>query len=203
MGFLINLGGYGQLFLISLFLQQARGADALQTGIQMVPMLAIFSIGNLASGRIAARWNVSAALLGGLSIATVLSAASIVAMSPGMPYWCFALLATGANLGLGLVVPAMTSLVMQVSGTAHANSGAAALNANRQSGTLVGVALMGTILHRAPDWNDSLPWPTPSSRPAICAPACWPRAISAVHAIVDATRGPLQPRRTATPRPAK
>lgn len=156
-GFLINLGGYGQLFLISLFLQQARGADALQTGIQMVPMLAIFSIGNLASGRIAARWNVSAALLGGLSIATVLSAASIVAMSPGMPYWCFALLATGANLGLGLVVPAMTSLVMQVSGTAHANSGAAALNANRQSGTLVGVALMGTILHRAPDWNDSLP----------------------------------------------
>ena len=48
-GFLINLGGYGQLFLISLFLQQARGADALQTGIQMVPMLAIFSIGNLAS----------------------------------------------------------------------------------------------------------------------------------------------------------
>ena len=46
---------------------------------------------------------------------------------------------------------------MQVSGTAHANSGAAALNANRQSGTLVGVALMGTILHRAPDWNDSLP----------------------------------------------
>ena len=156
-GFLVNLGGYGQLFLISLFLQQARGADALQTGIQMVPMLAIFSIGNLASGRIAARWNVSAALLGGLSIATVLSAASIVAMSPGMPYWCFALLATGANLGLGLVVPAMTSLVMQVSGTAHANSGAAALNANRQSGTLVGVALMGTILHRAPDWNDSLP----------------------------------------------
>ena len=47
-GFLVNLGGYGQLFLISLFLQQARGADALQTGIQMVPMLAIFSIGNLA-----------------------------------------------------------------------------------------------------------------------------------------------------------
>ena len=202
-GFLINLGGYGQLFLISLFLQQARGADALQTGIQMVPMLAIFSIGNLASGRIAARWNVSAALLGGLSIATVLSAASIVAMSPGMPYWCFALLATGANLGLGLVVPAATSLVMQVSGTAHANSGAAALNANRQSGTLVGVALMGTILHRAPDWNDSLPLAYAVIAASYLCAGLLARAISAVHAIVDATRGPLQPRRTATPRPAK
>ena len=136
------------------------------------------------------------------SIATVLSAASIVAMSPGMPYWCLRCWRP-APICLGLVVPAMTSLVMQVSGTAHANSGAAALNANRQSGTLVGVALMGTILHRAPTGTTACPWPTPSSRPVICAPACWPRAISAVHAIVDATRGPLQPRRMATPRPAK
>lgn len=31
-GFLINLAAYGQLFLLSLFLQQGRGADALQTG---------------------------------------------------------------------------------------------------------------------------------------------------------------------------
>ncbi|WP_227740108.1 hypothetical protein [Achromobacter xylosoxidans] len=41
-GFLINLASYGQLFLLSLFLQQARGADALETGIQLVPMLAVF-----------------------------------------------------------------------------------------------------------------------------------------------------------------
>lgn len=64
-GFLINLASYGQLFLLSLFLQHARGADALQTGIQLVPMLAVFSIGNLISGRVSARWNVSAALFGG------------------------------------------------------------------------------------------------------------------------------------------
>ncbi|MNL43319.1 hypothetical protein D3C87_1658260 [compost metagenome] len=61
------------------------------------------------------------------------------------------------NLGVGIAVPAMTSVVMQVSGKHHANSAAAALNANRQSGALVGVALMGTILHALPDWNASLP----------------------------------------------
>jgi len=156
-GFLINLASYGQLFLLSLFLQHARGTDALQTGIQLVPMLAVFSIGNMISGRVSARWNVSAALLGGVSLATLMSAAGIYAFSPDMAYWPFAIMVALGNLGVGIAVPAMTSVVMQVSGKQHANSAAAALNANRQSGALVGVALMGTILHLLPDWHASLP----------------------------------------------
>ncbi len=156
-GFLINLGSYGQLFLLSLFLQQARGADALQTGLQLVPMLAVFSIGNLISSRISARWNVSTALLGGMSLAAVMSSAGIFVFSPDMAYWPFAVAVALSNLGVGIAVPAMTSVVMQVSGKGLANSAAAALNANRQSGALVGVALMGTILHLLPDWRASLP----------------------------------------------
>ncbi|WP_313624222.1 MFS transporter [Achromobacter sp.] len=156
-GFLINLASYGQLFLLSLFLQHARGADALQTGVQLVPMLAVFSIGNLISSRVSARWNVSASLLGGVSLAAVMSAAGIFFFAPGMAYWPFALVVALANLGVGIAVPAMTSIVMQVSGKHHANSAAAALNANRQSGALVGVAVMGTILHLLPDWRASLP----------------------------------------------
>lgn len=156
-GFLINLASYGQLFLLSLFLQHARGADALQTGIQLVPMLAVFSIGNLISSRVSARWNVSASLLGGVSLAAGLSAVGIFFFAPGIAYWPFALVVALANLGVGIAVPAMTAIVMQVSGKHHANSAAAALNANRQSGALVGVAVMGTILHLMPDWNTSLP----------------------------------------------
>ena len=120
-------------------------------------MLAVFSIGNMISGRVSARWNVSAALLGGVSLATLMSAAGIYAFSPDMAYWPFAIMVALGNLGVGIAVPAMTSVVMQVSGKQHANSAAAALNANRQSGALVGVALMGTILHLLPDWHASLP----------------------------------------------
>jgi DHA2 family methylenomycin A resistance protein-like MFS transporter len=156
-GFLINLASYGQLFLLSLFLQHARGADALQTGIELVPMLAVFSIGNLISGRVSARWNVSASLLGGVSLAAAMSAIGIAAFTPGVAYWPFAIVVALANLGVGIAVPAMTSIVMQVSGRQHANSAAAALNANRQSGALVGVAVMGTLLHLLPDWHATLP----------------------------------------------
>lgn len=156
-GFLINLASYGQLFLLSLFLQHARGADALQTGIELVPMLAVFSIGNLISGRVSARWNVSASLLGGVSLAASMSAVGMAAFSPSIAYGPFALVVALGNLGVGIAVPAMTSIVMQVSGKHHANSAAAALNANRQTGALVGVALMGMILHLLPDWHASLP----------------------------------------------
>ncbi|MEN5160093.1 MFS transporter [Achromobacter spanius] len=156
-GFFINLASYGQLFLLSLFLQHARGADALQTGIELVPMLAVFSIGNLISGRVSARWNVSASLLGGVLLAAAMSAIGIAAFTPGVAYRPFAIVVALANLGVGIAVPAMTSIVMQVSGRQHANSAAAALNANRQSGALVGVAVMGTLLHLLPDWHATLP----------------------------------------------
>lgn len=98
-GFLINLASYGQLFLLSLFLQHARGADALQTGIELVPMLAVFSIGNLISGRVSSRWSVSASLLGGVSLAAVMSAIGIATFTPGVAYWPFAVVVALANLG--------------------------------------------------------------------------------------------------------
>lgn len=151
-GFLINFGVYGNLFYLALFLQQGRGADALQTGLQLVPMMAVVFFGNLMSGRMAAHWGPRVPLLLGLSVGTVFTA---VAMSfrPETPYWLLALVCAAANLGISTAIPSMTTVVMQVAGKAHANSAAAALNANRQIGALVGVALMGAILHSVAGWS--------------------------------------------------
>ncbi|WP_251864608.1 MFS transporter [Achromobacter sp. Marseille-Q4962] len=156
-GLLINLGAYGQLFLLSLLLQQARHLDALQTGLQLVPMLAVFSLGSLLSGRLSARWTLTAVMLGGLSAATLAALAGAAAITPNMPYPLLAALAALSNLGVSLAVPAMTATVMQIAGAVHSNGAAAALNANRQCGALIGVALMGTILHALPRWQEALP----------------------------------------------
>jgi DHA2 family methylenomycin A resistance protein-like MFS transporter len=61
------------------------------------------------------------------------------------------------NVAVGIAIPAMTATVMQVAGKAYSNSAAAALNANRQIGALVGVALMGTVIHALPEWGARLP----------------------------------------------
>lgn len=150
-GFLINFGVYGQFFFLALFLQQARGADALQTGLQMLPMMAVIFIGNLNSGRMTARWGPRLPLRLGLTVGAIFSAL-LMALTPTTPYWMLALAGALANLGISTAIPAMTTAVMQVAGKSNANSAAAALNANRQIGALVGVAVMGAVLHTFSGW---------------------------------------------------
>jgi DHA2 family methylenomycin A resistance protein-like MFS transporter len=62
-----------------------------------------------------------------------------------------------ANLGAGTAIPAMTSSMMALGQGPHANTAAAALNANRQVGALLGVALAGAVLHTVSDWTQALP----------------------------------------------
>jgi DHA2 family methylenomycin A resistance protein-like MFS transporter len=151
-GFLINFGVYGLLFFLSLFLQQARGTDALQTGLQLLPTMAVIFIGNFISGRITAQWGSRLPMLLGLGLAAVL-AGFLTGLTPQTSYWVFAVAVGACNFGVSIAIPAMTTAVLQIAGRLHANSAAAALNANRQIGALVGVAIMGTILHIAPDWH--------------------------------------------------
>ncbi|HEU0231013.1 MAG TPA: MFS transporter [Burkholderiaceae bacterium] len=155
-GFFINLAAFGQLFLISLYLQQVRGDDAWRIGLDLLPLLMMFTLGNLASGKVGARWGTRMPLSLGLASAATLTAV-VTATATILPYWLFAALIMLINLGVGIAIPAMTVTVMEVAGQDHANIAAAALNANRQIGALIGVALIGTILHSAPAWPRSLP----------------------------------------------
>ena len=54
-GLLINLGFYGQLFVMSLYAQDIRGYPALRTGLALLPEAALLVIGSTLSGRIMAR----------------------------------------------------------------------------------------------------------------------------------------------------
>ncbi|MBP0598726.1 MFS transporter [Herbaspirillum sp. LeCh32-8] len=151
-GFLINFGVYGNLFYLALFLQQGRGVDALHTGLQLVPIMVVIFFGNLLSGRMSAHWGPRVPLLLGLSVGAIFTALAM-GFHPQTPYWMLALVCAAANLGVSTAIPAMTAVVMQVAGRAHANSAAAALNANRQIGALVGVAVMGAVLHSVDGWG--------------------------------------------------
>jgi len=155
-GFLINFSVFGQLFLLSLYLQQVRGADALQSGLHLLPLMAAYTAGNFSAGSIAARYGTRPPMLYGLLVAAVM-ALVLMGLKPDTPYVLLALGTAVMNVAIGIAIPAMTATVMRVAGKQYANSAAAALNANRQIGALVGVALIGTILHTVPDWSLRLP----------------------------------------------
>lgn len=155
-GFLFNFGMFGLIFLLSLYLQQARGADAMQAGLQLLPMTVGITVGNLCSGRCSARFGMPKVMLVCSGAAALMALIAAVGQ-PYMPYPLLLLCVTIMSLLVAVAIPAMTTLAMEIAGRAHANSAAAALNANRQIGALVGVALMGVILHTVLDWTVRLP----------------------------------------------
>lgn len=144
-GFLLNFALFGGVFLLGIFLQLTRGASVLRAGIELLPMMGVFVIGNLAFARIVGRTGIRRPLI--IALATAgLGALVMLTINASMPYALLAVVMAVANLGVGITVPALTAALMQAAGRENANLAGATLTANRQIGALVGVAVTGAIL---------------------------------------------------------
>jgi DHA2 family methylenomycin A resistance protein-like MFS transporter len=150
-GLLLNLALFGGMFMLSLFLQQAQGARPMIAGLQLLPMMIVFVAGNLLFARVAPRMGTQLPMLVAL-IAAGVGSLLLAAIGPTTSYVSLAAIYATVNLGVGVSVPAMTATVMEAAGRAHANIAGAVLNANRQIGALVGVAVVGVVLHESADW---------------------------------------------------
>jgi MFS transporter, DHA2 family, methylenomycin A resistance protein len=143
-GLLFNLFLYGSLLCLSLFLQQARHETVLVTGLLLLPMSVTVGAGSLASGRLTARLGARPPMIAGLTLAAV--GAGVLAMfGTGSSLW----LLLGGSILFGLVslaMPAMTAVVVGSAGREHAGVASGILNAARQSGGALGVALLGSLL---------------------------------------------------------
>ncbi|GAC70855.1 MFS transporter [Gordonia soli] len=144
-GFLFNLALYGGMFMVALYLQNARGSSAFRAGIELLPMTIWFPFGNLVYTRISARFSNGLLLAVFLMVAAIASFA-MVSISSTTPYWVLAVALGAANIGAGIISPAMTATLVDSAGVSNANAAGSVLNTNRQIGTLVGVAAMGVVL---------------------------------------------------------
>ncbi|MFB6438160.1 MFS transporter [Streptomyces sp. NPDC056411] len=145
-GFLFNLAFYGALFVLGLFLQTARGADPAAAGLQMLPAVLVLPLGNVLYARIGPRIGNRAALVGSLALSAAGYALLFLLLTPELPYGVIAVVLAVAHLGGGVSSPAMTGVLMEAAGREHADLAGATLNANRQIGSLVGIAGMGAVL---------------------------------------------------------
>jgi MFS transporter, DHA2 family, methylenomycin A resistance protein len=142
--FILGFSGYSSLFLFSLFLQQAQGWSAAQTGWRMAPVFVAMSLVSAVSGRLSSRYGARPMVLG-----YVLLGASMLSMSFFSPTTCYAVVAplfAALGTGLGLAVPSTSAAAMAA--VPHERSGAASatINALRQCGMTIGVAALGTIM---------------------------------------------------------
>ncbi len=143
-GLIFNLVLYGSLLCLSLYLQTTRHESVLATGLLLLPMSATVGLGSLASGPLTARLGSLPPMLAGLTLAAA-GAALLATAGPASP---LALILAGSIL-LGLVslaMPAMTAAVVGAAGPEHAGVAGGVLNAARQSGGALGVAVLGSLL---------------------------------------------------------
>ncbi|SOE11007.1 Major Facilitator Superfamily protein [Streptomyces sp. 2323.1] len=144
-GFLFNFAFYGVLFVLRLFPQTGRGASPVTAGLQMLPAVLARPFSNLLYTRIGPRLGNRAAHSGSLAFSAAGYALLFMILTPGLPYGVLATVLAVAHIGSGVSSPALTGALMDAAGREHADIGSATLNANRQIGSLVGIAVMGAV----------------------------------------------------------
>lgn len=144
-GFLVNIGAYGLIFVFSLYFQRLNHLSPLQTGMAFAPMMAAILVTNLLAARFTGAIGARLTIAAGLAVMAA-SCIGFLGMKEGSSYGslCAQFIALGG--GVGLLVPPLTSTLLGSVVKQYSGVASGVLNAMRQTGSVLGVALFGSLL---------------------------------------------------------
>ena len=145
-GLLINLGFYGELFVLNLYFQQVLHFSALLAGVALLPQMAVVAAGSALSGRFTARTGgPRTTMLIGLVVGGIGLLGLVLAQpSGGYPLLLLPLIAAG--FGMSFTMPAATTAVVESAPDGRAGLASGVVNAARQVGGVIGIALLGALV---------------------------------------------------------
>ncbi|RJL27262.1 MFS transporter [Bailinhaonella thermotolerans] len=140
-GAAVNFSLAATLFVLPLIL----GRDPLETGLAFLPLTLPIVVNPLLTGRIVARVGPRAPVAAGLALLAAGVAVLGAAALAGWPYalWVPGLLATG--FGVSSALPALVTMVVARSPEGGGGAAGGLLNAVRQVGATLGVAIVGAF----------------------------------------------------------
>ena len=149
---LVSFAMFGIFFALPQYFQDVRGADALGSGIRLLPLIGGMLVGMVAGTRLTAVRKGGGAPAGPRAVVTagyllmaaamVLGALTTLGSSTGYVLGWVAL----AGLGLGLVMPSAMGVALGALSAERSGAGSALLTAMRQVGSTIGVAVLGTVI---------------------------------------------------------
>jgi DHA2 family methylenomycin A resistance protein-like MFS transporter len=144
-GLLVNIPFYGLIFVFSLYFQEINGLSPFATGLAFVPMMGMVLPVNLLAPRLAERFGGPATVAAGALISAA-ACLALLGIERGTSYWalCAQLVAMGA--GIALSVPPLTSALLGSVEKSRSGVAAGVLNSARQTGSVLGVALFGSLI---------------------------------------------------------
>ncbi|MEU7766147.1 MFS transporter [Nocardia sp. NPDC049190] len=148
----VNFALTGALFVLPLLLQRERHLDPLETGLAFLPLTIPFAANPPFTGKIVARVGPRRPILAGLALLAGGGAvlAGVVFADGSYPWLAAGLLLTG--LGVSYALPALVVAMVDVAPAGTAGAVGGLLNAVRQVGATVGVAVMGAAVAAGTGW---------------------------------------------------
>jgi DHA2 family methylenomycin A resistance protein-like MFS transporter len=141
-GLLINMTVYGALFALGLYFQAAKHWAAWLSGIAFLPLPVMLGTANVAANYLSERLGAALCMAAGLVVAACGSAV-MSGFDGGTPYGLILLGLMLFPAGIGVAVPVMTASLLASVPRVRAGVAAGTLNAMRQAGGAIGVALFG------------------------------------------------------------
>ena len=173
----------GLLFVLPQLFQAVQGADALATGLRLLPIIG----GLLVGAKLAERLVGVAGVRMTVAVGFVLMIAGLAIgafTDTGNGYGFVAVWVSLVGLSIGFTLPPVMNLAMGALTVEHSGSGSGLIQALRQVGGTIGVAILGTVLNST--YRDAL---DVSGLPAAAADAARDSASGAV-AIAAQTNSP-------------
>lgn len=148
----VNFALAGGLFVLPLLLQQERHLSPFETGLAFLPLTVPFAASPAFTGKVVARMGPSRPILAGLALLAAGGAALAggVFTDAGYPWLAPGLLLTG--FGVSCVLPSLVAAMVEVAPVGTAGAVGGLLNAVRQVGATLGVAMMGAIVAAGVGW---------------------------------------------------
>jgi DHA2 family multidrug resistance protein-like MFS transporter len=149
----------GLLFSLPQFFSAIGGHDAFGSGLRLLPVIGGLVIGARLGERIARRTGARPVITAGLALIAIASfAGAFTTTTTG--YGSIAAWITVVGLGLGLTMPPSLNVAMSALTVSRSGVGNAVLQALRQVGGAIGVAVLGTVLNTG--YRDHLPAGAPA-----------------------------------------
>lgn len=144
-GFAVNAAFYGTVFVLSLFFQQVLGQSAVAAGLMFLPMTALVAVANVGSAKAAARFGPRMPITVG-QLVCALGLLALLGVDASTDKLLIALMLVPLGIGLGFAVPSLTAVMLGDIDPARAGMAGGVLNAGRQTGGALAVAVFGALV---------------------------------------------------------
>jgi MFS transporter, DHA2 family, multidrug resistance protein len=192
---LVSFAMFGIFFAMPQYFQEVQGANAMGSGLRLLPMIGGLVVGMIASTRLATprksagqvrppRASVKGLVTAGFTIMAIALAFGASTKTGSGIGFAAAWLAT-FGLGLGLAMPQTMNAALSALSAERSGSGSALISALRQVGATIGVAVLGTVL--ATVYRSHLDIQSLPAAAAAKAKASVVAGVGVAHALGSAT----------------